>query len=132
MAADLPPRHRGAGEAGGAIGTLRQAGAIEETARVSYHVSAVLAGVPSPDGASAAALARLLDDPNTRQILHVTYGPVLHGGTAGGAAQLGDDVRAAIWTEREAYWSNLAAHIGRHLRPFATAKGRRAAKGVLR
>jgi hypothetical protein len=102
------------------------------TARVSYHVSAVLAGVPSPDGASAAALAGLLDDPNTRQILHVTYGPVLHGGTAGGAAQLGDDVRAAIWTEREAYWSNLAAHIGRHLRPFATAKGRRAAKGVLR
>jgi hypothetical protein len=101
------------------------------TARASYHVSAALTGVPSAGGASAAALARLLDDPNTREILHVTYGAVLHGGTADGGARLGDDVRAAIWTEREAYWSNLAAHIGRHLRPFATAAGRPAAKGVL-
>ena len=101
------------------------------TARASYHVSAALIGVPSPDGASAAALARLLDDPNTREILHVTYGAVLHGGTADGGAQLGDDMRAAIWTQREAYWSNLAAHIGRHLRPFATAAARPAAKGVL-
>jgi hypothetical protein len=101
------------------------------TARASYHVSAALTGVPSAGGASAAALARLLDDPNTREILHVTYGAVLHGGTADGGARLGDDVRAAIWTEREAYWSNLAAHIGRHLGPFATAAGRPAAKGVL-
>jgi hypothetical protein len=102
------------------------------TARATYHVSASLAGAPAPGGASAAALARLLDDPNTREILHVTYGAVLHGGTTDGGAQLGDDVRAAIWTEREAYWSNLAAHIGRHLRPFATAAGRPALKGVLR
>src|ERR1035437_4378546 len=101
------------------------------TARATYHVSASLAGVPSPDGASGAALARLLDDPNTREILHVTYGVVLHGRTADGGAQLGDDVRAAIWTQRDAYWANLAAHIGRHLRPFATAAGRIAAKGAL-
>ena len=99
-------------------------------ARSSYHVSAALTGVPSPDGASGAALARLLDDPNTREILHVTYGVVLHGRTADGGAQLGDDVRAAIWTQRDAYWANLAAHIGRHLRPFATAADRPAAKRV--
>jgi hypothetical protein len=100
------------------------------TARSSYHVSAALTGVPSPDGASGAALARLLDDPNTREILHVTYGAVLHGRKADGGAQLGDDVRAAIWTQRDAYWANLAAHIGRHLRPFATAADRPAAKRV--
>ncbi len=99
-------------------------------ARATYHVSASLAGAPAPDTASAAALARLLDDPNTREILHVTYGAVLHGGTADDGAQLGEDVRATIWSEREAYWSNLAAHIGRHLRPFATAAGRSAMKGV--
>jgi len=101
------------------------------TARASYHVSAVLTGAPSPGGASAAALAGLLDDSNTREILHVTYGAVLHGGAADGGAQLGDDVRAAIWTQREAYWSNLAAHIGRHLRPFANPASQSAAKGVL-
>jgi hypothetical protein len=101
------------------------------TARASYHVSAVVTGAPSPGGASAAALAGLLDDSNTREILHVTYGAVLHGGAADGGAQLGDDVRAAIWTQREAYWSNLAAHIGRHLRPFANPASQSAAKGVL-
>ena len=106
------------------------------TARASYHVSATAVGAPSPDGASNGALAQLLTDPNTREILHVTYGAVLHGGTndvgaADGGAQLGDDLRAVIWTEREAYWSNLAAHIGRHLQPFATTAGRPAAKGAL-
>jgi hypothetical protein len=100
------------------------------TARASYHVSASAAGAPSPDGASDAALAGLLTDPNTREILHVTYGAVLHGGPDGGGRELGDDLRTAIWTHREAYWSNLAAHIGRHLRPFATAAGRPATKGV--
>ena len=102
------------------------------TARATYHVSATAAGAPSSDGASAEALGRLLVDPNTREILHVTYGAVLHGASAGGGTDLGDDLRAAIWTQREAYWSNLAAHIGRHLRPFATVAGRPTTKGATR
>jgi hypothetical protein len=101
------------------------------TARASYHVSAKTAGVPSPDGASAEVLGRLLSDPNTREILHVTYGAVLHDASADGGTSLGDDLRSAIWTQREAYWSNLAEHIGRHLRPFAAA-GRPTTKGVAR
>ncbi len=92
-------------------------------ARASYHVSATPAGAPSPDGASAGALVNLLKDPNTREILHVTYGAVLHGSSAG-EAHLGEDVRATIWAQREAYWSNLEAHIGRHLKPFSKAAGR--------
>jgi len=105
------------------------------TARATYHVSATAADAPSPDGASPATLARLLNDPNTREILHVTYGAVLHGdpeGSASGGGGLGDDLRAAIWTQREAYWSNLDAHIGRHLRPFAAGVGKSAMKGVAR
>lgn len=102
------------------------------TARASYHVSATATGAPPPDGASNAALARLLTDPNTREILHVTYGAVLHGEPAGGGRDLGDDLRTAIWTHRETYWSNLAAHIGRHLRPFSTAARRPTTKGVSR
>jgi hypothetical protein len=76
---------------------------------------------------SVESLAGLLSDSNTREILHVTYGAVLHDD-----AVLGDDVRAAIWTEREQYWANLEAHIGRHLRPFSQAAGRAAAKGAPR
>ena len=103
----------------------RVAIAAYTTARASYHVSATAAGAPSPDGASAESLAGLLNDPNTREILHVTYGAVLHDDAA-----LGGDVRAAIWTRREQYWANLEAHIGRHLRPFSQAAGRAATKGA--
>jgi hypothetical protein len=108
----------------------RVALAAYTTARASYHVSATSAGAPSPDGASSAALAELLADPNTREILHVTYGAVLHGEPDGADDDLGDDLRAAIWTGREAYWSNLTAHIGRHLRPFSTAARQTGTKGV--
>jgi hypothetical protein len=96
-------------------------------ARASYHVSANAAGAPSPEGASAESLAGLLSDSNTREILHVTYGAVLHDD-----AVLGDDLRAAIWSRREQYWANLEAHIGRHLRPFSQAAGWAAAKGAPR
>ena len=104
------------------------------TARASYHVSATAAGAPSPEGASPQVLAGLLDDPHTREILHVTYGAVLHGDGASGAGdpRLGDDLRAAVWTRREAYWAALEVHIGRHLRPFSGAGGGPVTKGATR
>jgi hypothetical protein len=95
------------------------------TARASYHVSAALPGVPAPVALSAVELAGLFDEPDTREILHVTYGTVLNDERASGdeaataEATLGNDVRRAIWEHREAYWARLAEHIGRHLLPFA-------------
>jgi hypothetical protein len=77
-------------------------------------------------------LAGLLDHPHTREILHVTYGAVLHGDPAAADAGLGDDLRAAVWTRREAYWAALEVHIGRHLRPFSGAGERPATKGATR
>lgn len=101
-------------------------------ARASYHVSATTSGAPGPDAASADELVHLLLDPNTREILHVTYGAILNGSTASGtgSAELGDDLRATIWAARETYWSNLERHIGRHLRPFAEEAARRSHEGV--
>ena len=92
------------------------------TARASYHVSAVLSEVPGADGLTPADLAALLTRSNTREILHVTYGAVLHGETHAGAAAdagLGADFRTAIWRHRDRYWTELAGHIGRHLDPFS-------------
>jgi hypothetical protein len=82
------------------------------TARASYHVSATVAGMPEPERLSAAELAGLLDRPDAREILHVTFGAVL------GADPLRGELRSLLWTEREAYWDRLAVHIGRHLAPF--------------
>jgi hypothetical protein len=99
------------------------------TARASYHVSAALPRLLAPEALSAVELAGLFDEPDTREILHVTYGAVLHGEGAPGndvataQATLGDDVRRAIWEHREAYWAGLADHISRHLRPFADEAG---------
>jgi hypothetical protein len=92
------------------------------SARASYRVSATAAAVPSPEGASPATLAGLLHDPNTREMLHVTYGDVLNGGASAGDSNLGADLRAATWARRNLYWSNLTSHIDRHLRPFAAGR----------
>ena len=95
------------------------------TARASYHVSAALPRVPAPEALSAVELAGLFEEPDTREILHVTYGTVLHDERASGdeaataEATLGNDVRRAIWEDRDAYWLRLTEHIARHLMPFA-------------
>jgi hypothetical protein len=101
------------------------------SARASYRVSATAAAVPPPDGASPATLAGLLNDPNTREMLHVTYGAVLNGGAIAGESDLGGDLRAATWARRNLYWSSLTRHISRHLRPFAAAETERAPKGAV-
>jgi hypothetical protein len=88
-------------------------------ARASYHVSASVAALEGgdPDRLSSSQLEGLLEEPATREILHVAYGAVLNGASA--HADLGRAVRSEVWLERERYWAELAVHIGRHLGPFA-------------
>jgi hypothetical protein len=97
-------------------------------ARASYHVSASVAAFAADDPArmSPARLVGLLDDPATREILHVTYGDVLHGN--GPDADLGQAVRSAVWLSRDRYWAELSRHVGRHLSPFAAAAATRASR----
>ncbi len=95
-------------------------------ARASYHVSAAVPGALPEEGLSGQALAALLQEPDAREILHVTYGAALHGDGVGGSEELGKELRASIWTHREAYWANLADHISRHLRPFTGRPGQAA------
>ena len=94
-------------------------------ARASYRVSADVTEEKNAADLPDAALARLFDDPNTREILHVSFGAVL-GGSAGAeqgqaAGQLAREVRSAVWAHRRDYWSLLAKHIERHLAPFSVA-----------
>jgi hypothetical protein len=91
------------------------------SARASYHVSASLTGVPLPDELPAAGMPDLLEDPGTREILHVTYGAVL-ALLGSSPPSAGAGLRDAIWADREAYWVALTGHIERHLRPFSPAR----------
>jgi hypothetical protein len=84
-------------------------------ARVGYHISGRLECAPEPDDVRDADLPALLDQPDARQILHVTYGQVLTDPSL--ASQLLTSLRA----QPDVYANILEAHFARHLRPFAAA-----------
>ncbi|MBN1138500.1 MAG: hypothetical protein JXM73_18065 [Anaerolineae bacterium] len=79
-----------------------------ETDRATYHVSAQLSNVPSLQAVSDADLPGLLDQFDTRQVLHVTFGSVLEA--------FGARLLAALQDDEEAYYARLEAHFRQHLR----------------
>jgi hypothetical protein len=81
------------------------------TDRASYHVSAEVGRLPDVSSAPDAAL---LDEPNARQIVHVTFGSVL--------AQFGASVRETIQSHQEEYALTLEQHFYRHLQPFVASR----------
>ena len=78
--------------------------------RASYHISAVLDKVPAPDALKDGDLPGLLDQTDTRQVLHVTFGSVL--------TKLGDRLKTSIMTHEEAYYDDLVWHFTKHLKPL--------------
>ncbi len=89
--------------------------------RASYHISAALEKVPTPDALNDAALPGLLDQFDARQMLHVTFGSVL--------TSLGDTLKTSIMLHEEAYYNDLVGHFTKHLEPLSawnkTLKGKK-------
>ncbi len=83
-----------------------------ETDRATYHVSAQLGRVPVADALADADLPGLLEQFDTRQVLHVTFGSVL--------AQCGDRLLATLQQHEETYAAVLETHFRRHLAPLTT------------
>ncbi|MGH9837621.1 MAG: tagaturonate epimerase family protein [Blastocatellia bacterium] len=83
--------------------------------RASYHVSAEVGKMPQASSLGDDALAGLLDDFHAREILHVTFGSVLHH----------PDFRApffaALRCDEEVYYGMLETHFGKHFAPFGNA-----------
>lgn len=88
-------------------------------ARASYQVSAQLERTPAPDAVPDDELSQLVDNFDSRQILHVGYGAVLRAQDARGPSMISDSLRELLTTHVAAYESALEAHIGRHLEPFS-------------
>lgn len=84
--------------------------AHHETDRATYHVSAQLERVPDPAVLPDGALVSCLEDFDTRQVLHVTFGRVL--------ATYGDLIKAALRQHEQAYYTALETCFRRHLAPF--------------
>jgi len=83
-----------------------------ETDKASYHVSARLANVPRPETLADPDLPGLLEQFDTRQALHVTFGSVLT------TPALKDRLMAGLVRNEETYYGVLERHFIRHLRPL--------------
>ena len=88
--------------------------------RASYHVSADLAKVPSAKGLRDAELPGVLDQFDTREALHVTFGSVLTA-KADGRPRFRDRLLRALAENEEVHYETVRAHLERHIRPFARA-----------
>ncbi len=89
-----------------------------ETDRASYHVSAHLERVPLPQAVIDSELPSLLDQFDSREMLHVTFGSVLTACGADGCKCFYDHFMDLLRSHPEAYAANLEEHFLRHLRPF--------------
>lgn len=78
--------------------------------KATYHVSANPDLVPPPDSVTDGALAALLDQFDTRQVLHVTFGSILD--------RFGGRLKSTLAANEEAHYAALEAHFIKHLKPF--------------
>ncbi|MCD5407877.1 tagaturonate epimerase family protein, partial [Candidatus Bipolaricaulota bacterium] len=76
--------------------------------RATYHLSTDLARVPELACLSDEELPQLLEQEDSRQVLHVAFGSVLTG-------PLGEELRRVLAQHEEEYAEALARHLGRHL-----------------
>jgi hypothetical protein len=84
-------------------------------ARRYYHVSTDLRNVPPLDGLQDAELPGLFDNPDARQLIHITYGELLRD------PEIGPALFAGLERHLEEYWRALEAHLGRHFQTLGVA-----------
>lgn len=83
--------------------------------RATYHMAPDLRKVPRPDALADGQLPDLLEEPNARQVLHVTYGSVLTQRAEEGEYRFRRRLLAVLQEHEEAYCDGLERHFRRHL-----------------
>jgi hypothetical protein len=87
-----------------------------EIDKVSYHVSAELSRAPEP--AKVDNCPALLDNFDSREIFHVTFGSVLTEKLENGNFRFYDRLMNLLRENPEVYADNLEKHFIRHLKLF--------------
>jgi tagaturonate epimerase len=82
--------------------------------RKSYFLDAVLEKVPTSADVADVKLPALLDQFDSRQVLHVAFGTIL--------TSYGDQIRASLADHTDDYRAGLERHFARHLTPFVKHK----------
>ena len=83
-----------------------------DEAKKYYHISANAENIPDIDKKPDADLPSLMDQTDSRQFLHITYGLLLN---AGEGKTFREDIYEILNEHEEEYYASLVRHIGRHL-----------------
>ncbi|MBM4306146.1 MAG: hypothetical protein FJ115_01225 [Deltaproteobacteria bacterium] len=89
--------------------------AFKEASKL-YHVTTDLNRVPKPENLDDQHLSELLDEENSRQLLHITYGFLLNSPSRGLFFK-------TLIEHEEGYWSLLENHIEKHLNLLGVERG---------
>ena len=87
--------------------------------RASYYVSAQVARLADPGALADEELPAVLDQFDTRQALHVSFGSVLTARTGAGHYRFRDRLYAALQAHEEEHYTAIEAHFRKHLAPFS-------------
>ncbi|MDR2393795.1 MAG: tagaturonate epimerase family protein [Treponema sp.] len=88
---------------------------VFEEAAAYYHVTPNLNQIPEVDTLTDAEVPGLLDHPDARQLIHITYGLILNKKNLDGSYTFKDRLYR-LWRNHEGRYADfLAAHIGKHL-----------------
>lgn len=80
-----------------------------------YHVTTDITRIPALGSLSDDELPSLFSNPDARQLIHITYGPILTEKNADGAPRFKSRLYS-LWREHAGEYSDmLYAHIGHHL-----------------
>ena len=90
-----------------------------EEDKASYHVSADVAKMIAPDSVSDEALPDVLNQFDTRQALHVTFGSVLTLRDGDGRSVFKDRLYRVLEANETEHYAALESHIVKHVTPFS-------------
>lgn len=86
------------------------------TALSFYHITPDFEAIPALDSVEDEGLANFLEEPNARQMLHISYGGILQN------ADLRDKLYAALHRYEEEYAELLRRHFERHIEPLGIGR----------
>jgi tagaturonate epimerase len=87
-----------------------------------YHVTTDLNRIPRLEELRDEELPALLDQDDSRQLLHITYGYLLNAKDGRGRYLFKDKLDQILSQYEEDYWSLLERHIGKHLNSLGVEK----------
>ncbi|MPM59857.1 hypothetical protein SDC9_106703 [bioreactor metagenome] len=88
---------------------------VFEEAKKYYHVTTDLSKVPDIDGLTDGELPELFTQNDARQLIHITYGPILTAKNADGSTRFRERLYTLWRKGREFYTVDIEKHVGRHL-----------------